>query len=259
MTEAFFLPDGDRSYLATEWTRGPWSPEHQHAGPPSALLGRAIESCAPSGGRIVRCTTEILRPVPIGPVSVAAEIVRPGRNVALLSGELAVDGQPILKASAWWLRTTEGLLPPTPPPDRSLALPEVLESFEGFPAFSEESYFHAMEWRFAAGGFFEPGPAAAWMRMRFPLVIGEQPSPLVRVLTAADSGNGISGVLPMDRYVFVNTDLSVHLQRYPIGEWVLLDAQTTIAEDGIGLTSTVLGDATGPVGRSTQTLFVAPR
>jgi hypothetical protein len=259
MTEAFFLPDGDGAYRATRWTRGPWSPEHQHAGPPSALLGRALESCAPPEGRIARCTIEILRPVPIDRVAVTARVERPGRSVALLTGELVVDGEPILRATAWWLRTEESLLPPASPATEVQSEPEASPAFEDFPAFRDDTYFSAMEWRFAEGGFFAPGPAAAWLRMRIPLVAGEDPSPLVRVLAAADSGNGISGVLPMDRYVFVNTDLTVHLHRHPVGEWVLLAARTTVEADGIGLAAAVLSDASGVIGRSTQTLFVAPR
>src|SRR5262249_60709561 len=40
---AFFLPDGDDRFVATEHGRGPWRLGHLHAGPPSALLARAIE------------------------------------------------------------------------------------------------------------------------------------------------------------------------------------------------------------------------
>ena len=88
---------------------------------------------------------------------------------------------------------------------------------------------------------------------------GEEPSARQRVLVVADSGNGISNVLEWDRYLFVNTDLTVHFVREPVGEWVLLDAQTQLAEGGAGLASSVLSDRTGPVARGAQALFVAPR
>jgi hypothetical protein len=58
-----------------------------------------------------------------------------------------------------------------------------------------------------------------WMRMRHPLLAGEQPSRLQRVLIAADSGNGVSATLDYRSYLFVNVDLSVHLHRMPEGEW----------------------------------------
>ena len=43
MTDAFYEPLGDGRFAATPHTRGPWDPAFQHAGPPSALLGRELE------------------------------------------------------------------------------------------------------------------------------------------------------------------------------------------------------------------------
>jgi hypothetical protein len=95
--------------------------------------------------------------------------------------------------------------------------------------------------------------------MRYPLVAGEAPTPLQRVLIAADSGNGISAALDFERWTFVNIDLSVHLGRMPDGEWVCLDSVTVAEPDGIGLTDTVLRDERGPIGVAAQTLLVAAR
>ena len=83
-----------------------------------------------------------------------------------------------------------------------------------------------MDYRFARGGFRELGPATVWMRMRQPLVAGEEPSPLQRLLAAADSGNGVSATLDLAGHLFINVDLTVHLIRLPVGEWVCLDAIT---------------------------------
>jgi hypothetical protein len=128
-----------------------------------------------------------------------------------------------------------------------------------FPVPWEVGYHTSMEVRFAAGSFLEPGPATCWMRMKVPLVDGEAPSPLQRVLAAADSGNGVSNVLDFSQHVFINADLTVHLIRYPAGEWVCLDATTSIDPDGIGLADTALFDERGRIGRAAQSLFVAPR
>jgi hypothetical protein len=133
------------------------------------------------------------------------------------------------------------------------------ESKPFFPTRYEVGYHSAMEVRFVEGSFVEPGPATAWMRMRVPLVEGEEPSPLVRVLVAADSGNGISGALDFSRYLFVNADLTVHLVRHPVGEWVCLQSVTSVDPAGIGLADTALHDEHGRIGRSAQSLFVAHR
>ena len=83
-----------------------------------------------------------------------------------------------------------------------------------------------MDIRFVDGGDFGTGPARAWFRLTRPLIDDDPPSALARTVAAADFGNGISRVVDFDAYLFVNTDLTVHLHREPAGEWVLLDART---------------------------------
>jgi hypothetical protein len=95
--------------------------------------------------------------------------------------------------------------------------------------------------------------------MGVPLIPGEQPSPLQRVLAAADSGNGVSAALDWRRFLFINVDLTVHLHRAPEGEWVCLEAVTLPESNGIGMADTRLHDERGPIGRAVQTLLVAER
>jgi hypothetical protein len=97
------------------------------------------------------------------------------------------------------------------------------------------------------------------MRMRQPLVAGEEPSPLQRTLVAADVGNGVSATLDYRRYLFINVDLTVHLERMPEGEWVCVDAVTLPQANGIGTAESVLSDRRGRIGRALQTLLVAER
>jgi Thioesterase-like superfamily len=255
MPDAFYVGDGDR-LVPTELTRGPWDPRAQHAGPPSALLGRAIDRCEPRDGmRIGRITLEIMRPVPLTPLETTAAVVRPGRSVELLEATLS-DGQgEVMRARGWRVQAGNVELDS----DREPAPPGPAQGTERdfFPTGERTGYHTAMEYRFVHGAFLEPGPATVWMRMRVPLVGGEEPSPLARVLVAADSGNGVSAALDFHRYVFINTDLSVHLLRQPAGEWVCLDAITHV--DGLGLTDTALWDERGRIGRAAQTLLVRAR
>ena len=264
---AFYEPLAD-GFAATELTRGPWDGEAQHAGPPAALLGRAIERVeglgAGPGERIVgRITFEILAPVPIAPLRVAAEVLRPGKRVDLVEATLSDgDGRPLVRARGWRLLRRRVDLPagleprsrPMPP------RPELLEPADVFfPTGFDVGYHTAMEFRFASGSFVESGPGVGWMRMRHPLVTGEEPTPLQRVLVVADSGNGISSTLDYDRFIFINVDLTVHLHRMPAGEWVCLDSVTVPEPTGVGLTDTVLFDERGPIGLAAQTLHVAER
>jgi hypothetical protein len=258
---AFYQRDGER-FLPSELTRGPWDPQAQHAGPPAALIGRAIEGLTGEGRRQVgRITFEILRSVPLAPLSVAAEVVRPGRSVELCAATLADEHGPLIRASAWRLRETALELPRLPRAPRVPPPPTPPErSREGhfFPS-AEVGYHTAMEYRFAEGDFVELGPAAAWLRMRVPLIEEEEPTPLQRLLVAADSGNGVSATLDFERFVFINIDLSVHLHRLPASDWICLDAVTVPEASGLGLSDTLLWDERGRIGRAAQTLLVDER
>jgi hypothetical protein len=109
------------------------------------------------------------------------------------------------------------------------------------------------------GDPFQAGPGRVWMRMRHPLVAGEELTPLARLAATADFGNGVSAVLPFEHFLFINADLSIHLHRPPRGEWIGLDARTLLHGGGTGLAESVLHDAYGTVGRAFQTLVVQPR
>jgi hypothetical protein len=258
---AFYEIEGDR-YLATELTRGPWDPGAQHAGPPAALLGREIERLPDAEEfQVGRITCEILRSVPIAPVRVSARVLRPGHRVQLVEAELRDEaGEPLMRASAWRLRSasleipSQAMAAAAPPPG-----PEQGAEIEFFPTGEEVGYHSAMDVRFVKGGWLEPGPAMVWLRMRQPLVAGEEPSPLQRVLVAADVGNGVSASLDYRRYLFINVDLTVHLERMPVGEWICVDAQTLPQPSGNGTAESVLSDASGRIGRALQTLLIAQR
>jgi hypothetical protein len=259
--DAFYEPDGDL-YAATELTRGPWDPGAQHAGPPAALLGREIELLPDAAEfQIGRISFDILRSVPIAPLRVSARVLRPGRRVQLVEAELSdAAGEPLMRASAWRIRIApvdlpeEAIATPAPPPG-----PEQGGEVEFFATGQKLGYHTAMECRFISGGFVEVGPALVWLRMRQPLVAGEEPSPLQRVLVAADVGNGVSATLDYRRYLFINVDLTVHLERMPAGEWVCVDAVTLPRPSGVGTAESVLSDGEGRIGRALQTLLVSER
>jgi hypothetical protein len=254
--DSFYVPLGEDRWLATKHTTGPWDASAQHGGPPSALLGRAIERCEPRPDMIVaRFTAEILGAVPVAELTVRATVTRPGRSVELVEAVAAAGGRDVIRATAWRvLRTTSDSLPAFPAPP-AVPASEYLMAGDGWV----DGYLSAIEWRMASGGFGEKGPAAAWCRMRYPLVAGEEPSPLQRTLIVADSGNGLSGELDITAWYFINPELSVHLHREPAGDWILVDARTTISAGGAGLATTTLSDQQGPIGTGAQSLLIKAR
>ncbi len=252
-SDSFFVADGD-AFVATTHTQGPWAHGFQHGGPPSALAARELERRHPRPDlQTVRMTVELLRPVPIGRFEIATEVLRGGRRVEHLAAVVHVDGQEALRVTSWRIRTADvpldaGRDPATlPPPAEVDATPPF------FPGAPEVGYHLAMESRFVHGGWTEHGPATAWLRMRIPLLPDEAPTPLQRVMCAADSGNGVSASFAG---TFVNPDLTVYLTHLPAGEWVALQARTILTDHGIGLADTVLHDEVGPIGRSLQSLYL---
>lgn len=253
--EPFYERLSESRFRATELTEGPWSPDQQHGGPPSALLAGVLEStAAQEGTEIVRIALDFVAPVPVGEVEVRAEVVRDGRNVQLLAGELAAGGRVCLRASAWRLRVGE-LGAEAPATERPPALPERAKD----DWISHIGYGRATDWRYVSGRFDVPGPAVAWCRFERPVVAGEPVSGLQRVLVPVDAASGISAAISWDDYAFPNIDLTVHLHRAPATEWVCIDARTVIGPASVGLTHTTIYDERGFIGVAAQTLFAARR
>jgi hypothetical protein len=249
----------DGGFVATELASGPWDRAAQIGGAPAALLARAFERLpAPDGLILGRLTYDFVRPAPIGPVTVRADVARPGRRVQLLEGAMLAGGVEVVRARA--VRVHRALAgasasapaaPPPPGPEAGRAgeLPGLHR-----PRFATD----ANDVRFVVGGF-GGGPGTAWFRLTSPLVGGEEATPTQRLAAAADFGAGLSGTLPRERYLFINVDLTVYVEREPVGEWICLESATRIASGGIGLAESVLYDARGRVGRATQALLIAPR
>jgi acyl-Coa thioesterase superfamily protein/acyl-CoA thioesterase superfamily protein len=253
--EPFYVADRD-GFVATVSTRGPWSPAHQHGGPPAALCARALEGLIPAGIILVRLTFDLLRPIPIARVTVAAEVVRAGTKVQRLRAVLRDDaGTELLHVTAVGMRTTPVLAASLVEPGDAPPPPETGTPFT-FPFFHDAvGYQHAVEGR-GVRGTWGKGPMAAWFRSRVPLVAGETASPLQRLLIVTDSASGVGVTLDQARHSWVNADLTVGLHRTPEGEWLCLDAATTSETHGVGLTRARLWDARGPVGTSLQSLVI---
>src|SRR5262249_37025325 len=155
MAGSFFVPDG-KLFVPTELARGPWSPDATHAGPPAALLGRAVEALEPGPEMVVsRFVMEILRPVPVRPLRVEAKVVRPGKRVQMAEAVLVDGDAEIVRARVWRVQPNEALdrdvnLEPTTFP-APMECPEVA----GFPLPWQPNYFDGLEWRHAAGNWVE--------------------------------------------------------------------------------------------------------
>jgi len=275
--DALFHPDGEL-WVPSDFARGPWSPDALHGGPAAALMARAAES-VPSEEPMdtARLTVELLRPVPVTPLAVSATVVRPGRKVQLVDVRLgdgdrdlawaralrirrldaagaavlaAATKESATKESATKENGADAVAPPGP--DAGYRSPEPVSGYRGF-------HTEGAEMRWVAGEFGRRGPATVWVRLAVPVVPGEEPSPLERVVAAADFGNGVSSVLDFQNFLFINPDLTVYLSRLAMGEWICLDASTTLGAPGVALARSALWDTQGRIGTSVQSLLVEKR
>lgn len=262
---AVFLPLGREGeaerFLATRLAGGPWSVEACHGGPPSALLGRAVERFDGGEGMFVsRVTVELLRPVPVAELRLTTRLLRPGRKVQLVEATLTAGGKEVARAAALRIRRAAVPLPelPADPAPRVAGFEGLAAHADGQEEFQRGFHTHAVEHRFAEGAWNRVGPAIDWMRLRVPLVLGEETSSLARTMAFSDFGNGISGVL-RGTHSYVNPDLTVVRYREAEGEWLSLDAVSRISDHGSGMAESLLRDGRGVVGRAVQSLIVELR
>jgi hypothetical protein len=258
LTPALFVPV-EGGWLPTAYATGPWSPDALHGGPVAALVARAVEQVpAPAPVRIARLTVELLHPVRHEPLAVRTRTVRDGRKVSTVDVRIERVGgaEPLVLARAQRIRTADVELPD--PGDPAVPdLPSEASDLSGWPGASPAFHSHAVEHRIQRGSFGEPGPAFDWTRLLVPVVPGEEPTGWQRAAATADFTNGLSAVVPFDGSAsFINPDLTVHLWREPVGEWVGTDARTRTSPTGIGLASTELWDRAGRIGLGAQSLLL---
>jgi hypothetical protein len=219
-----------------------------------------VESLEREGpARVVgRLTMELLGPVPVGPLRVEAAVVRPGRTVEMCEATAYDEGRDraCARATAW-------LFPATDDGPVQDGRPLAHTAEDGVPKDPPASwtggYLDAVEWRWIEGAVTEPGPGVVWMRPRVDLVEGERLSPVQRLMSCVDSASGVSAALDPADWAFLNTELTVHVLREPVGEWLCLDAETTLSSGSVGMAVSSVYDERGLVARSAQALLVARR
>lgn len=256
--EAFYEQLDDTTFDSLPATAGPWSPHAQHAGPPAALLARAMERHEPQPGtRLADVRLDILGPIPVAPLHVDVSVLRGGRSMQLLEATASVDERPVALARAWRIVRAPVDFPHLA--GRRAEPGEPLPESSGghtlsMPGAHEDGYMRVIEWRFVEGGVGAGGVSTAWGRQLVPLVRGEEPTPWQRALVLADSGGGITLTVDPRRHTYVNCDLHVALDRDPEGEWVRMSSQALASPGHGGTVHTTLSDRLGELGTGLQTM-----
>jgi hypothetical protein len=253
MTPAYYTRSAS-GYTPTDFVTGPWDPDMCHAGPPSALILNEIARAAPGMG-ITRASFEIPRGIPKVPCRVTIDELRGGNKIRLLRAELRTESDDLLmSANVWCIRETDGLLPVSDPHALTLPPPEECEPLT-FEFGTGVDYMDGVEMLAASGQPFRGGPGAIWIRQIIPLIEGETADLYSLCGMFGDLGNGIAAMEPLSELMAINTDLTVYLSRRPRGEWVAIESFTISHGLGLGMTDSLLYDASGFVGKANQSIF----
>ena len=245
----------DGGFAPTEWAVGPWSADTLQGSAYGGLLVRALER---DGGApdmtLARLSFDLWRPVTREPLTSAVTVLRDGRKARTVEAALAQGGKPVARCTAVFLKTDATATPPgaitSPPalgPDAGQAIPPPVRNWSPF--------FTGVETRVIAGDLLKPGPASAWFDLKRPLVAGEANSPFVHAVSAADLASGISAVVDLRTWTFINADLTVVFWRTPDAPWILLEAETFVGDAGTGVAHGRLSDRRGEFGACAQTLL----
>ena len=254
---AYFERIGDTSFRATHHVGGAWNLDEQHIAPALGLLAHVVEldRDARRGDGLVlgRLSYDILGTVPVDVVDTEVRVLRAGRTIELVEARLTHGGRDAVLLRAWLMRPGDttavhgSALPRIPPPAD-------LEPWDPTTVWRGDFVASAQIRRRQ----LEPGRAAFWVHTDVPLVADEPVSPTARAAGLFDIANGMTVRVHPNDVAFPNIDLTAHLFARPRGEWLGFDTTVTFGRDGIGLTSSVLHDETGPIGTVAQILTVRP-
>jgi acyl-CoA thioesterase len=255
MAAAYFERiDVDR-YRPTEQAGGAWNPGEIHFSPLGGLIVHAIDlhrAATPDSKQLARISFDILGYLASDEITIDVRTLRPGRTIELVEATVTIGGRAAVLARAWFLDGSDTSAVAGGEPER-LPDPAHLESATMAEIWTG-GYVASLDVR--AIGDPVPGRTTAWLHSDVALVDGEDVSATAGFVTLVDTANGIAVRESPSEWVFPNVDLTIHFHRAPAGNWVGLDTTVIFGESGLGLTSSVLHDERGAVGRAEQILTV---
>ncbi|WP_243062916.1 thioesterase family protein [Humibacter sp. RRB41] len=257
---AYFERVGPDLYRPTTHAGGAWNEGEIHFSPLGGLIIHQMDRHRAAEGRggdrkaLARVSFDILGFLAADVCDVQVRTIRPGRTIELVEASVMIAGRAAVLARAWFVadNDTAAIAGGEGSP---MAAPETCTPWlmgETWPG----GYVASVEIR--TDGPPLPGRARAWLRTENAVVAGEPSTRHASFIALVDTANGVAVRTPPTEWMFPNLDLTIHLFRQPAGEWVGLDTTVTFGPAGHGLTSTVLHDERGAIGRAEQILTVRP-
>ena len=250
---AYYVPVRPGVYQPTIHVQGAWQETEQHMAPISGLITHELAMHEPRDDmQLGRICFDILGMIPLQESTIRVETIRPGKTIELLEATLTVADRTIIRARAWRLAVSDlsdvagNELPAMPSPEHAAPLDGTAEWPGG--------YIKSLDIRATPGG--REGRRQVWIRSNCNLIDGVEAAAVASYTMLVDTANGIATRVRPTELMFPNVDLTVHFVRQPDPTLVGLDTSVTFGPNGLGLTSSVLNDVHGPVGRVEQCLTV---
>lgn len=243
--EPFFQRDGIY-YVPQSSSRGPWNPQSLHGRVIAGLLGHALEDAFGDPGFVpARLTVDMYKLPGFDPIEIKTALVREGGRIKVAEAEFISGGVSMARASCQFLRITEAPAGEVYGPGNwDVPLPEDIPPPE--PTTAPMGRMWAT--RPIQGGFGQAGKVRqVWMSEVREIVGGAPLTPFQRVAVACDfvspfahaSSEGLS---------YINSDVTLYLQRLPVGEWIGFEKTDHQATLGVAVGECRLYDREGPIG-----------
>lgn len=241
--EVCFTREGS-SFVPQPACRGPWDPKSLSGRVVVALCGFQIEQSYELVDYMpARLTVDLYRLPGFAPIEVTTRVVRHATRIKVIDAEFISEGVSYARATSQWLKRSqnaEGNI--WSPPSWQVPAPESLPEPANRPS-------SPMAMRAITGAMGSFGQRRVWLRESRELVGGTPLTPFMRAAVAADFANPLSN--SGDRGLgYINSDVTLYLQRLPADEWIGMEVVNHHATDGVAIGQVVLYDRTGAIGTS---------
>ncbi|MFN0026976.1 MAG: thioesterase family protein [Acidimicrobiales bacterium] len=265
--EALFFAHGDVLH-PTALTRGPWA-DHGflHGSAVCGALGWATEQTVGNPAlALARFTVEIRSMVPCQALHTTAAVVKAGRRSQVVEAALHHEGRVVARATSQWVAhhtdgSVGGSVGASVGASGVVARPEQASDPGAHPdmVYPRPGFnCDAVELRPIRSTTEDEGPGLIWVRLRHPVVAGQPASPTLAMMTLSDFGIAVGWQRSPAGADFINADVTLQLNRPPLGPWVLFASRVHASAAGYGFCETVLADDAGLFGRILQSLVEAP-
>ena len=247
----FFARDSAGRFHPTESALSRWGNDSLNGPAVVGLAARCLELDFGTEGFLpTRLTADLFRAAHRVPTEVHTRLVRDGRRIRNAECDVLQDGIVVARATMVSYRQSE------PPPGDGWAREDSFPAPAGLagPVYLVGS--DAAAWTPSSAEHQNTSRKRVYHRT-LAVVDGEQPSPFVRAVVAAEATSLVTN-LGTRGIGYINGDLTVGVARLPVGDYIGVQADSHWCSDGVAVGAATLFDDDGPFGTAMVTAIANP-